>query len=199
MMTADKSDMNIQLILQQRARDLARVMTDSADLDEGVDMLIFKLANEKYALDINYVKEIQNLCNLTPLMGVPRYWAGLINLRGGLLPVLDLQAYLGLGQYIPGNRTQGEETTALEQVNRKSYQGDGTGQIVYTSTTDMLVGLLVNQAQDVKKINREDVHALSKEDSNNQSRSVIGVTSDFITVLDISQLFSELSVIDMNG
>ena len=198
MIPSDNSEMKVQHILQQRAMDLARVVTDEADLSERIEMLVFKLASEKYAVDINFVTEIQSLCGLTPLMGVPQYWVGLINLRGRLVPVLDLRSYLGLGRYIPQEESRGKESSGTDAAPWNDHPGDGTGQVVYISMADILIGLLVNQALDVNKLIREDVHPFMKDDPNKQSRSVLGVTSDFVTVLDAAQLVSELSVIDKN-
>ena len=161
-MNSEKSELKVQQILQQRARELAQVVTDGAELAEGVEMLIFKLADEKYAIDVNYVKEIQGLSGLTPLMGVPQYWAGLVNLRGRLVPVLDLRSFLGLGQYIPEEKNRDKKGSGTDTTARNDQPGDGTGQVVYITMAEVLIGLLVNQAQDVKKIIREDVRLIYK-------------------------------------
>lgn len=58
--------------------------------------LSFGLADESYAFDVLRVREIIGLVPITPLPGVAGYVEGVVNLRGRIVPVLDLRRRLGL-------------------------------------------------------------------------------------------------------
>ena len=59
-------------------------------LDE-LQMVIFRLANEEYALPITKVQEINRLVPITKMPQTPSFLEGIINLRGRIIPVLDMR------------------------------------------------------------------------------------------------------------
>jgi len=56
--------------------------------DEG-QCVVFQLSGEEFAIDINNVKEIVRLPNITPIPRSPAFVSGICNLRGSVLPVID--------------------------------------------------------------------------------------------------------------
>ncbi len=58
--------------------------------------LTFKLADEEYGLEILKVREIIGLMNITVVPRTPRYIRGVINLRGKIIPVVDLRVKFGM-------------------------------------------------------------------------------------------------------
>ncbi|WP_299287981.1 chemotaxis protein CheW [uncultured Tateyamaria sp.] len=61
-----------------------------------VELLTFELGEHEYALDIMCVREIRGWAKATPLPHAPSFMRGVINLRGAVLPVMDLGERLGL-------------------------------------------------------------------------------------------------------
>ncbi|UOA27249.1 chemotaxis protein CheW [Pseudosulfitobacter sp. DSM 107133] len=61
-----------------------------------VELLTFRLSDQEYSLDIMCVREIRGWTRTTPLPHAPSYMKGVINLRGTVLPVMDLAERLGL-------------------------------------------------------------------------------------------------------
>ncbi|QOJ01917.1 MAG: chemotaxis protein CheW [Phycisphaeraceae bacterium] len=59
-------------------------------------LLSFGLGNEEYGLDILAVREIIGLIDVTPLPRTPDYVKGVINLRGKIIPVIELRARFGM-------------------------------------------------------------------------------------------------------
>jgi purine-binding chemotaxis protein CheW len=57
--------------------------------------LIFSIAGEKYGIDILKVKEIIGVINITKVPGTPEYIMGVINLRGKIIPTIDLRMKIG--------------------------------------------------------------------------------------------------------
>ena len=63
---------------------------------ETRQFLTFHLAEQEYGLDILSVREIRGWSGVTPLPNVPDYVRGVINLRGAIVPIIDLRARFGL-------------------------------------------------------------------------------------------------------
>ena len=62
----------------------------------GGQYLTFRLADEEYGLEILRVQEIKGYSKVTPLPNTPPEVRGVMNLRGAVVPILDLRARLGL-------------------------------------------------------------------------------------------------------
>lgn len=87
-------------------------MTDAARLNaqpeaSGADLelLSFKVCEQEYSVDIMSVREIRGWTRATSLPHAPDYVRGVINLRGTVLPVVDLGLRLGLGSSEPNERS----------------------------------------------------------------------------------------------
>ena len=63
---------------------------------QDVQLVIFKLANEDYGLPIQKVQEINRMVPVTKLPQTPEFMEGIINLRGRVMPVVDLRKRFGL-------------------------------------------------------------------------------------------------------
>jgi purine-binding chemotaxis protein CheW len=76
---------------------------DAADTTR--QFLSFSLANEAYAIDIVTVREIIQPSAMTPVPLMPDFVRGVINLRGAVVPVIDLQARFGRGPAATSKKT----------------------------------------------------------------------------------------------
>src|SRR5690242_18000639 len=84
-------------ILRERARVLARPLTNGAPAQENrLELLEFRLAYERYAVESRFVQEVHPLRDLTPLPGLPPFVPGIVNVRGQILPVYDLRKLFDL-------------------------------------------------------------------------------------------------------
>ncbi|AMV28207.1 Chemotaxis protein CheW [Gemmata sp. SH-PL17] len=68
-------------------------LTGSPDVSQ---FLTFRLGDEEYGLGILRVQEIKGYSKITPLPNTPREVKGVMNLRGAVVPIIDLRARLGL-------------------------------------------------------------------------------------------------------
>ena len=66
-------------------------------LNKIVTYLTFNLEEEVYALDVLKVKEVLELTKITKVPKTPRFMRGVINLRGNVVPVVDLKYKFGMG------------------------------------------------------------------------------------------------------
>jgi purine-binding chemotaxis protein CheW len=69
------------------------------------ELISFRIEDQEFCLDIMAVREIRGWAAATPLPHSPSYVRGVINLRGAVLPILDLKARLGLGIVEPSARS----------------------------------------------------------------------------------------------
>jgi len=81
-------------------------MTETPQVpNKPLEFLTFTLRSQDYAVDIMSVREIRRWTDPTPLPRTPEFLCGVINLRGTVLPVLDLSARLGIETSEPTDRT----------------------------------------------------------------------------------------------
>jgi purine-binding chemotaxis protein CheW len=76
-----------------------------ADKEEALQYLSFTLGDEVFAIDIRSVREIIQHGAMTVVPLMPEFVRGVINLRGAVVPVIDLQARLGRPRIEPGKKT----------------------------------------------------------------------------------------------
>lgn len=64
--------------------------------DQILQLVTFMIGNEEYAVDILYVQEINRMIQITKVPNAPEFVEGVINLRGRVIPVIDLRTRLGM-------------------------------------------------------------------------------------------------------
>jgi purine-binding chemotaxis protein CheW len=88
---------DIRQILRKRAQALAQPPQRAPDGDLSfLELLEFRLARESYAIETRYAHEVVPLKNLTPLPCTPSFVAGIVNVRGRIVAVLDLRKFFDL-------------------------------------------------------------------------------------------------------
>lgn len=92
---------------------------------ERKQVVVFLLADEEYAVDITQSKQIIKVSKITPVPNTPEYVRGVINLRGQIVPVVDLRKRFNI-------------TGAVEKER-----------IITIEYEDMLIGLLVDDIKEV--------------------------------------------------
>jgi len=70
--------------------------TGKETLDELIQLVSFRLAQEEFGIDILKVQEINRMVEITQVPQAPSYCEGVINLRGKVIPVIDLRTKFGL-------------------------------------------------------------------------------------------------------
>lgn len=85
-----------QAVMNERARALARPVTDPAPARDAIEILTFALGRERYAIETRFVREVARLSEFTPVPSAPEFILGIVNLRGEVLAVVDLRKFLGI-------------------------------------------------------------------------------------------------------
>jgi len=167
MNSPDQGPDSIARILQQRAEALARRAGSDGPAGPVLEVVEFKLGPERYAIESSFVREIIPLDDVTPLPCTPPFVRGLINLRGRILPVIDLKRFLGLPE------------AGIADLHR----------ILVMDSPHMEFGLLADIVGGIRRIPLEDLQppppALGP-----QTRCLRGVTAEMLVVLDGAQLVS---------
>ncbi len=88
---------SLQEILRQRSRILSEIPTQE-ESGEKISILSFQLGEELYGVELKYLTETRQSVPLRHIPCAPSHLVGIINLRGELLPVVDLHPILGLPQ-----------------------------------------------------------------------------------------------------
>jgi purine-binding chemotaxis protein CheW len=83
-------------VMQERARSLARLPAEPERTAGVMQLAVFTLADERYAIETRFIREVVRLTEYTPVPGGPEFLVGVINLRGEILAVIDLRKFLGV-------------------------------------------------------------------------------------------------------
>lgn len=86
----------VRAILEERARAFARVLAPTPAAGAMLEVVSFSVSRERYAIEANYVREIFHVPEITPVPGTPDFLAGVANLRGQILAVVDLRRFFGI-------------------------------------------------------------------------------------------------------
>ena len=163
-------------VLEERARALCRPLQVEDEPGETVELVVLSLGQERYGVDVSHVVEIQPLPNLTPVPGISPVWAGLVNLRGSLCPVLDLRRYLSM------------------QAQDGVDGGNGDGKLVLVSGAGLSVGLLVDEVPGVRRVPAAEIGPALSAAPGGSSEIVRGLTADLVTVLDVEAMLRDRSL-----
>jgi purine-binding chemotaxis protein CheW len=76
----------------------------NAQMGERIELISFEIGECEYCVDIRSVREIRGWTPATPIPQTPAYIRGVINLRGAVIPIVDLRERLSLGRTEPNSR-----------------------------------------------------------------------------------------------
>jgi len=137
--------------------------------------LTFKLASEEYGLEILKVREIIGLMNITPVPRAPEHIRGVINLRGKIIPVLDMRRLFGL-----------EELPDTPETCIVVVDVDLQGKSV-------LMGTVVDAVLEVLSIREDEIENAPAFGENMDTRFILGVAkvkNNVKILLDIDETLS---------
>jgi purine-binding chemotaxis protein CheW len=141
----------------------------SARSGEGHELIAFRIGDQEFCVDIMAVRELRGWTQTTPLPDSPAYVRGVINLRGSVLPVIDMAARIGL---------------PLSEAGPRNV-------IIVVCIADQLVGLLVDSVCDILATADDDLQATPALASDSLQAFVVGlvtVEERMIAMLALDQL-----------
>ena len=100
---------------------------EQQQLVEDLKVIIFKLKDEEYGVDVKQVKSIERMEHITRVPNTPPFVKGVVNMRGVVIPIIDLRTRFGIEQ----------------------RENNDSTRIIIVNVDSMEVGLIVDAANDV--------------------------------------------------
>lgn len=110
-------------------------MIEKTFSDTEIQLVVFKLGREEYGVSILQVQEIKRMTDITRVPHTPDYIKGVINLRGSVLPVLDIKKRLSL----------------------PSQEYTDNTRIIILKIEDIVIGIIVDAVSEVMAISHENI------------------------------------------
>ncbi len=146
--------------------------------------LTFKLDNEVFALDVATVREVLDFTNVTKIPRTPEFMRGVINLRGSVVPVIDLRLAFGMSA---------TEKTVNTCIIVMEVRLDGETAIV---------GALADSVEEVIDLEPEQIEAAPRLGTSIKTDFIRGMgkrESNFLMILDIDRVFSADHLSDLRA
>lgn len=143
-----------------------------------VQLACFRLGTEMYALDIMKIKEIIRPQKITLVPKAPRFIEGVINLRGAVIPIVDLRKRFDL------------PTNASERTVR----------VIICSIAGKILGLVVDEVAEVRRYSRKEIQPAPHFLKGRGSEFFLGVCrrdKELIMLLDLEKILTSEEKIDL--
>jgi purine-binding chemotaxis protein CheW len=146
-----------------------------AEITETRQYLTFKLGNEIFATDVAKVREVLDLTTITKIPRTPEFMAGVINLRGSVVPVVDLRLCFEMA------KTESTRNTCIVVVE------------VLLENESTVIGALADSVEEVLDLEPEQIQPAPKIGTRIRTDFIKGMgkhDAQFIMILDIDRVFS---------
>jgi len=138
-------------------------------MDKELQVVGFRIGRETFGLPISIVREIVRVPEITSVPNAPDYIEGVINLRGRIIPIVDLRKRFG----------------------EKSFEPNKKNRIVVVELESRAIGLIVNSASEVLRIppsEIEEPHNVFKEGELNYITGVGKLNGRLVILLDLNKI-----------
>jgi len=136
------------------------------------ELIAFRIGDQEFCVNIMSVREIRGWTPATPMPHAPPYVRGVINLRGAVLPIVDLSARLGM---------KDAEPTARHVI-------------IVAQVKNRVVGLLVEAVSDILTITDENIQPVPEVSSDLEkqyARGILAIEKRMICMIELDSLFPE--------
>lgn len=150
-------------------------------MGEEIKVIVFNLGNEEYGIE---VEKVQTIERLMPITRVPKTYAfvkGVVNLRGVVIPVIDLRGRFGL-----------PEAEYTDQTR-----------IIIVAVNEMQVGFIVDSASDVIDLNSDSIDTPPEVVGGVKAKYLRGVAKiddeRLLVMLNLSEVLNKSEIIQLEG
>ena len=158
-------------------------MSERILADAGL-YLTFRLGDELFAIDVSQVREVLEMETITAVPNAPEFMRGIINVRGSVVPVVDLRAKFG--------KSAAEKTVDTRVVVMElEMDGDST-----------VLGAVADSVHEVTELGDEAIEPPPRLGSRWRTAFIKGVgkrDERFILILDIDKVFSPEELFDLTS
>lgn len=149
-------------------------MAQQVSVKENRKYVVFQIADQEFGMDIHKVSIIEKYMNITRVPTTPEYIKGVVNLRGEIIPVMDLRIKFGLPAKEPDDDTR----------------------IIMLRFNDITLGVIVDSVAEVVDFTEEEMESITSITNDRTLDYVVGIgriDQRLITVLSIEKLITELT------
>ena len=150
-------------------------MNDSNNKKQQAKYIIFTLAGKQFGVNIQQTREILSSKELTLVPESPDYIAGLIDLRGMVVPVIDLELRLNI-------------------TKKANSYSENKGVIIIVELGDLTAGMMVEEVKEIKELHQEEIAELPKLAQKIDRKYIAGVGrtegAELLMLLDLKQVLS---------
>lgn len=159
-------------ILRTRAEKLAKAIKVKEATHDFIEVLVFKLSHERYAIELKYVKEVYPYKDYTPLSNVPSFIFGIVNIRRKILSIFDLKFFFNL---------------PVEEAKDKK--------LIILENSEMEFALLTDGIEGIQKIPFHAIQSSLSLLSGAKVDFLKGVTAEKIILINAEKLLSSKQII----
>jgi len=155
----------------QEVNKMESTLGEKKNTGELLQLVSFKLGNEEFGIDILMVQEINRMLEITKVPKSPDFIEGVINLRGRVIPIINLRKKFGL----PDKET------------------DKSTRIVVVNLSDKVIGMIVDAVSEVLRLSSNTVEPPPPMVSGVESEYIKGVgkiDDKLLILLDLNKLLS---------
>ena len=141
-------------------------------VEGGRELIAFRIGDQEFCVNIMSVREIRGWTPATPLPHAPSYVLGVINLRGAVLPIINLSIRLGMKPVEPEAR----HVIIVAQVGAK------------------VVGLLVEAVSDILTVSDDNIQPtpeISSDLEKQYARGILAIDKRMICLIELGVLFPD--------
>ena len=159
---------------------------NKTDITEKSQYLSFRLSEEYFALDVTQVREVLDMCPITRVPKTPDFMRGVINVRGSVVPVVDLRMKFGIPLTEFGVFTR---IIVIELM---------------VDSEKTIVGAIADAVHEVIELDPANIEATPSIGSRWRTEFIRGIgkqNDQFIIILDIDRIFStdELAILEVEN
>lgn len=138
----------------------------------GRELIAFRIGDQEFTVNIMSVREIRGWTQATPMPHTPAYVKGVINLRGAVLPIVDLSLRLGM---------KPAEPTARHVI-------------IVAQVHDRIVGLLVDAVSDILTVTDDNIQPtpeIASDVERSFARGILALEGRMICLIELEAIFPE--------
>lgn len=146
-----------------------------SEITETRQYLTFRLGNEIFATDVAKVREVLDLTPITAIPRTPEFMAGVINLRGTVVPVVDFRLCFGM------SKTESTHNTCIVVVE------------VLLNGETTVIGALADSVEEVIDLEPDQIEAAPRIGTTIRTEFIRGMgkrDTQFVMILDMDHVFS---------
>jgi purine-binding chemotaxis protein CheW len=156
----------------------------ASEITEARQYLTFRLGQEVFGIDVAKVREVLDLTTITAIPRTPEFMRGVINLRGTVVPVVDLRLCFDM------TKTESTRNTCIVVVE------------VMLDQESAVIGALADSVEEVIDLEPEQIEAAPRIGTRIRTDFIRGMgkrDAQFIMILDIDRVFSADELAALRG